>query len=56
MLVDFAQLSSDKDQRPKTTKPVLVELNRNDYTYGIEHDVKKSPADNARKSIIIGSM
>ena len=45
MLVDFAQLSSDKDQRPKTTKPVVVELNRNDFTYGIEHDIKKSPAD-----------
>jgi len=45
MLVDFAQLSSNKDQRPKTKKPVVVELNRRDVTYGIEHDPKKNPGD-----------
>ncbi len=45
MLVDFAQLSSNKDQRPKTTKPVVVKLHRNVVSYGIEHDSKKNPGD-----------
>jgi len=45
MLVDFAQLSSNKDQRPKTTKPVVVQLDSNDVAYGIEHDPKKNSGD-----------
>jgi hypothetical protein len=45
MLVDFAQLSSNKDQRPKTTKPVVVELHRTDVTFGIEHEPEKNSGD-----------
>jgi hypothetical protein len=42
--IDFAQISSTKDQRPSTTSPVAVTMNHNDEINGIEHNLDK-PAD-----------
>lgn len=48
MLRDFAQLSCDHDQRPKTTSPVAIQLNSNDAILGIEHTASK---DNSKIKI-----
>ena len=44
MPIDFAQISSTKDQRPATTTPVAVTMNHNDEIHGIEHNLDE-PAD-----------
>lgn len=44
MPIDFAQLSSTDDQRPATTTPEPVRMNKNDSIYGIEH-THDNPAD-----------
>ena len=44
MPVDFAQISSTKDQRPDTTSPVAIIMNQNDEISGIEHSLNK-PTD-----------
>lgn len=45
MISDFAQISSNQDQRPNTKKPVKITLNQNDAISGIEHDVSTEPGD-----------
>ena len=41
MPVDYAQISSTKDQRPTVTTPVQVTLNQNDSISGIEHSAER---------------
>jgi hypothetical protein len=45
MITDFAQISSDVDQRPDTAEPVAITMNQNDAISGIEHDAASSPED-----------
>lgn len=45
MISDFAQISSDEDQRPNTTNPVVITMNQNDAISGIVHDAASSPED-----------
>ncbi len=41
MTVDYAQISSTKDQRPTVTTPVQITLNQNDSISGIEHSAEQ---------------
>jgi len=44
MAITYAQISSNEDQRPSVTSPVLVTMNQNDAISGIEHSAEK-PGD-----------
>jgi len=44
MTIEFAQIISTLDQRPSTTEPVPVFMDRNDALYGIVHSIER-PAD-----------
>jgi len=37
MMTNYLQITSDKDQRPSTTGPTVVTMNRDDFISGIEH-------------------
>jgi len=44
MAITYAQISSNEDQRPDATGPVLITLNQNDEISGIEHSAE-NPGD-----------
>jgi len=44
MAITYAQISSNEDQRPDATGPVVVTLNQNDELSGIEHSAE-NPGD-----------
>jgi len=44
MAITYAQISSNEDQRPSRTSPVLITMNQNDELSGIEHSVE-NPGD-----------
>lgn len=44
MAITYAQISSNEDQRPSGTSPVLITMNQNDELSGIDHSTK-NPGD-----------